>query len=243
AVLCLTIPSGALAADVPAAGEQVEQSLETKAAGDMPYLLYLPEAYGQDGGGKRWPVILFLHGRGESRGPLSKVQVWGPPRMAARGDDLPYIIISPQCPADTRWTAPDQQAGVLELLEHIEETFSTDEDRVYLTGLSMGGFGSWKLAADHPGRFAAVAPICGKGDPGDGEKLTGVPIWAFHGTEDRSVPFSGSLEMVEAIKKAGGNKVRFTSLEGIGHNSWSAAYATPELYSWFNRFTRSGNRK
>ena len=107
----------------------------------------------------------------------------------------------------------------------------------------MGGFGSWRLAADNPERFAAVAPICGKGDPSDGAKLTGVPIWAFHGTEDRSVPFSGSSEIVEAIKKAGGNTVRFTSLEGVGHNSWSAAYATPELYSWFNRSTRSGNRK
>ena len=139
--------------------------------------------------------------------------------------------------------APEQQAGVLELLAHIEKTYAADEDRIYLTGLSMGGFGSWRLAADHPGRFAAVAPICGKGNPADGEKLKSIPIWAFHGTEDGAVPFSASVEMVEAIKAAGGTKVRFTSLEGIGHNSWSAAYATPELYSWFEKFTRSGNKQ
>ncbi len=240
--VCLATSSAAVADEEPSAGKQVEQSLKTEAAGEVPYLLYLPKKYAEEGG-KKWPVMLFLHGRGESNGPLSIVKVWGPPRMAERGDDLPFIVVSPQCPSDSRWTAPEQQAGVLELLDHIEKTYSTDQDRVYLTGLSMGGFGSWRLAADQPQRFAAVAPICGKGDPADGEKLKSGPIWAFHGTEDRSVPFSASVEMVEAIQKAGGTLVRFTSLEGVGHNSWSAAYATPELYSWFKRFTRSGNQK
>ena len=225
-------------ADEPAAGKQVEMSLETEAAGAVPYLLYLPKEYGADGGGKQWPVMLFLHGRGESNGPLSTVKKWGPPRMAERGDDLPYIIVSPQCPRSSRWTATEQQAGLLELLAHVGKTYATDEERIYLTGLSMGGFGSWKLAADHPEKFAAVAPVCGRGNPDDAEKLKGIPVWAFHGTEDNAVPFSGSADIVAAIKKAGGTKVKFTSLEGVGHNSWSAAYATPELYSWFDSYTR-----
>ncbi len=242
-LIVFALSSQALAADEkPSAGNQVEQKLSTKAAGDVPYLLYLPKSYGEDGGGKKFPVMMFLHGRGESRGPLSIVKKWGPPRMVERGDDLPYIVVSPQCPASSRWTAPEQQAGVLELLAHIQKTYATDEDRVYLTGLSMGGYGSWKLAADHAEKFAAVAPICGRGNPADAEKLKSIPIWAFHGTDDKVVPASGTKDMVEAIRKAGGTKIKFTSLEGIGHNSWSSAYATPELYSWFNKFTRSGNQ-
>ena len=230
------------AAGEPAAGRQVEQAWQSKSAGKIPFLLYLPEGYGEDGGGKRWPVMLFLHGRGESRGPLSVVKKWGPPRLVERGEDLPYIVVSPQCPKESRWTADEQQAGVLELLEHIRKSYATDGDRVYLTGLSMGGFGSWKLAANHGEKFAAVAPICGIGDPADAEKLKSIPIWAFHGTEDKAVPFSGSKDVVDAIVRVGGKQVKFTSLEGVGHNSWSAAYATPELYSWFDSFTRSGRR-
>ena len=143
----------------------------------------------------------------------------------------------PQCPADQRWTSPDQVNAVLGLLSHISKNFPVDEKRIYLTGLSMGGYGSWKLAAEHGEIFAAVAPICGAGNPKDAEKLKGIPTWVFHGTEDRAVPYQRSLEMVEAIEKAGGKKLRFTTLQHVGHNSWSAAYATPELFEWFNRYT------
>ena len=114
-----------------------------------------------------------------------------------------------------------------------------DTGRFYLTGLSMGGYGSWKMAAENPGRFAAVSPICGKGDPANAEKLIDLPIWVFHGTEDKAVPYQHSVDMVEAIRNAGGEEVRFTTLKHIGHNSWSAAYATPELYDWFDRHKRA----
>ena len=221
----------------PSPGTQVEQAFKLASGKSVPYLLYLPEKYDEKST-KKWPVILFLHGRGESRGPLSIVAKWGPPRMAARGDNLPYIIISPQCPADQRWTTPEQVKAILNLLAHISKSFPADSRRIYLTGLSMGGYGSWKLAAEHGNLFAAVAPVCGAGNPEDAEKLKDIPVWAFHGTEDRAVPYQRSLEMVEAIQKAGGNKVRFTTLKHIGHNSWSAAYATPELFEWFNRYTR-----
>lgn len=228
-------------ADEPQPGQQVEMQLELDGGKAVGYLIYLPEDYQQEGD-KTWPLMLFLHGRGESNGPLSLVEKWGPPRMAARGDTLPYILVSPQCPRDESWSQEGQQAAVVALLDHVTKGLKVDTDKVYLTGLSMGGYGSWRLAADHPERFAAVAPICGGGNPEDADKLKSLPIWAWHGTEDRAVPFERSVQMVEAIRAAGGEKVRFTSLEGIGHNCWSAAYATPELYAWFDRQSASQNR-
>ena len=238
--LSLALPllsCAALHADTPAPGKQVELSHKVSDQQSVPYLLYRPKELDAKAD-KKWPVILFLHGRGESRGPLSIVAKWGPPRMAERGDNLPYIVISPQCPASSRWTADEQQAGVLNLLDHISEKYPVDTSRIYLTGLSMGGYGSWKLAADHGQRFAAVAPVCGRGNPADGGKLKDLPIWVFHGTEDRAVDYQHSVDMVEAIEKAGGKKVRFTSMKHVGHNCWSAAYATPELFQWFDKHRR-----
>ncbi|HUF63074.1 MAG TPA: alpha/beta hydrolase-fold protein [Verrucomicrobiales bacterium] len=237
-LLLFSMATGSIFGEDPAPGRQVEQSIDFEGGGSMGYLLWLPNDYGKEEG-RRWPVVLFLHGRGESYGPLSLVAKWGPPQMAARGDDLPYIIVSPQCPRESDWRREDQQKGVMTLLEDILEKYSGDADRVYLTGLSMGGYGSWRLAADHPDRFAAVIPICGGGNPEDGEKLVRVPIWVFHGTEDSAVPLRLSEEMVEAVRRAGGDRIRFTVLEHIGHNSWSAAYATPELYQWMEAQTRA----
>lgn len=181
---------------------------------------------------KKFALIFFLHGRGESNGPLSLVAKWGPPMMAARGDDLPYIIVSPQCPTEDWWSNETQLNRLTELLNHIAATFPIDEQKIYLTGLSMGGFGSWALAAKHPTRFAAVVPICGGGDPATAKHLIDIPIWAFHGDQDGAVPYSKSIEMVDAIKSAGGTKIRFTGMEHFGHNTWSAVYATPEVFQW-----------
>jgi predicted peptidase len=233
-LLCITTSSLAFA-EKPAPGTQVQQSFETSDGAAVPYLLYLPKDYQA---GKEFPLMLFLHGRGESHGPLDLVAKWGPPRMAARGDDLPFIVVSPQCPGADRWSSDQQQQRLSELLDEVVNKFAADKSRLYLTGLSMGGFGSWRMAADQPDRFAAVVPICGKGDPEHGEKLKDIPIWVFHGDQDKAVPFEHSVDMVEAIKQAGGTKVRFTTLEGIGHNSWSAAYATPELYGWMLQQSR-----
>lgn len=220
----------------PSPGKQVEQSFEASDGAQVAYLLYLPKDYDS---AKKSPLILFLHGRGESYGPLSLVAKWGPPRFAARGDELPYVLVSPQCPRNDSWSKPTQQKRLMELLDYILKTYSIDEEHICLTGLSMGGFGSWRLAADHPQRFSAVVPVCGGGDPADAENLKDLPIWVFHGGADRAVPFQRSVDMVEAIKKAGGGKIRFTSLEHIGHNCWSAAYATPELFDWIGRQTRT----
>ncbi len=242
-ILSLLLPAHSVtgraeSAEQPTAkpGAQVEQSLKTSDGGSIGYLLYLPANYDP---AEKFELILFLHGRGESYGDLQLVAKWGPPRFAARGDDLPYILVSPQCPGDDSWNKPTQQKRLVELLDHIQATYSVDEEHINLTGLSMGGYGSWRLAADHPGRFSAVAPVCGGGDPADAAALKDVPIWVFHGDQDRAVPFQRSVEMVEAIKAAGGTKIRFTSLEHIGHNCWSATYATPELFSWMRAQKRS----
>jgi predicted peptidase len=224
----------------PTPGKQVEQSLGTSDGASIPYLLYLPEAYSPSG--EPVPMILFLHGRGESDGPLSLVTKWGPPRRLAAGESMNYLVVSPQCPRESFWSADDQQQRLTELLAHIQKEFNVDKDRIILTGLSMGGFGTWRLAADHPDVFAAAAPVCGRGNPQDGAKLVKLPIWAWHGVEDRVVPVERSVEMVEAIKAAGGTKVRFTSLEHIGHASWQAAYQSSDLYQWFDRQKASQNR-
>lgn len=222
----------AATAQKPVPGKQVEMAFETSDSGPIEYLLYLPEDYDQK---DKLPLMLFLHGRGESDGPLSLVAKWGPPRRVARGDRMPYVIVSPQCPKTDNWSSSTQQQKLVELLESVVEKFKIDQDRIYLTGLSMGGFGSWKLASSHPKRFAAVVPICGGASGSRGESLKDVPIWAFHGDSDRVVPIKRTADIVDAIKEAGGTSIQFTTLEGVGHNSWSSAYATPDLYIWMNK--------
>ena len=220
-------------AESPEAGKQVEQRLDLGDGQFIDYLLYLPEDYDP---GKTAPFILFLHGRGESYGPLSLVKKWGPPRLVEESRKMPYIIASPQCPpSPDRWSDLRQQVKLVLLIRHLEKTLAIDKSRMYLTGLSMGGYGSWTMATHWPEKFAAVAPICGKGNPDEAEKLKEVPIWAWHGNKDEAVPLKHSRDMITAIRKAGGRRARLTVLEEIGHNSWSAAYASPELYSWFDK--------
>ncbi|MGK0154092.1 MAG: putative peptidase [Neolewinella sp.] len=223
----------------PAPGTQVEQSLKS-GSNSIDYHLYLPKDYRASG--EKVPLMLFLHGRGESNGPLSVVAKWGPPRRLAAGEQMKYIVVSPQCPPESFWSKDVQQTRLVTLLKHIRNTYNVDDDRIYLTGLSMGGFGTWQLAASHPDFFAAVAPICGRGDPDDAKKLRELPIWAWHGTEDTAVPFRHSVAMVDAIKAVGGTKIRFTSLEHIGHASWQAAYQSDDLYKWFDRHKASTNK-
>jgi predicted peptidase len=234
AILCgwLSVVAGAAE---PAGGKQVELSFKAKDSGEVPYLLYLPDEFESAKTGL--PIMLFLHGRGESDGPLSLVAKWGPPQLAADGDKLPFILVSPQCPREDSWSSETQQARLSELLDSVVEKYHADPNRIYLAGLSMGGSGSWRMAADHPDRFAAVVPICGRGDLEDAAKLKELPIWVFVGDQDRV--FEANVQMVDALRKAGSTRVRLTTLENIGHNSWSAAFASPDLYSWLLKQTRS----
>jgi predicted peptidase len=205
---------------------QVEKHFEKQitVTAKLDYLLFLPPEYGKSD--RSWPMILFLHGAGESGNDLEKVKVHGPPKIVETKPDFPFILVSPQSPG-RGWNTDVLCA----LLDEVLANHRVDPDRVYLTGLSMGGFGTWALAAAHPERFAAIAPICGGGNPSDAPKLAKLPIWVFHGAKDTLAPVKRSEEMVEAIKAAGGN-VRFTVYPDSGHDSWTATYNNPDFYQW-----------
>ena len=188
------------------------------------YLLSLPTDYGRSR--KSWPLVLFLHGAGESGSDLEKVKVHGPPKLVDAKGPFPFILVSPQSPG-RGWNSDVLNA----LLDTLIKQYRVDKDRVYLTGLSMGGYGTWALAAAHPEKFAAIAPICGGGNTSDAKKLAQLPIWVFHGAKDTTVPIKRSEEMVEAIKAAGGNP-KFTVYPEAGHDSWTATYDDPEFYRW-----------
>ena len=205
-------------------GKQQGESVEIKI--QVHYLLHLPKSYGVDKT-KKWPVIVFLHGSGERGSELNLVKFHGPPKLVEKDPEFPFIVVSPQCPAEQRWT-PFVLSG---MLDSVISKYSVDEDRIYLTGLSLGGFGTWDWAMYEPRRFAALVPICGKGEPRYAEKIKHIPAWVFHGAKDTGVPLSGSLDMVQALEKAGG-KPKFTVYPDAGHDSWTETYNNPELYKW-----------
>ncbi|MDF2720092.1 MAG: phospholipase/Carboxylesterase [Paenibacillus sp.] len=199
------------------------------------YLLHLPEQYGKQAGVK-WPLIVFLHGSGERGDDIEKVKIHGIPKIAERDPSFPFIALSPQCPKDSYWNI--EQDGVMALLDEIVTGYYVDTSRIYLSGLSMGGYGTWKLACDYPDRFAAIAPICGGGDPYRAKALKHTPVWAFHGAKDSVVSIGESEQMVERLKAGGGN-VRFTVYPDADHNSWTETYDNPELYEWMLRHSRT----
>jgi predicted peptidase len=198
----------------------------------LDYLLFLPEGYAKSD--QRWPLMLFLHGAGESGSDLAKVKVHGPPKIVETNRTFPFILVSPQSPG--RGWNPDTLNA---LLDDVIANYRVDKDRVYLTGLSMGGYGTWALAAAHPEKFAAIAPICGGGNPADAKRLAPIPTWVFHGAKDTTVPLKRSEEMVEAIKAANGN-VKLTVYPEAGHDSWTQTYENPALYQWFLQQKRGG---
>ena len=210
--------------------------------------------------GKRYPVVLFLHGAG-NRGDDNRRQLFGLPALMAQTrwrSKYPCYLIAPQCPKDTWWSGrrraaraareadePDDPLDiVLAILEEVLKSYPADPRRVYLTGVSMGGFGCWQLTARRPELFAAVVPVCGCGDVSQASRLIDVPIWAVHGNADRAVPARCSREMIEAITQAGGNP-NDSELEGVGHGSWTWAYddaneVIPWMFQQVN--TRIGSR-
>jgi predicted peptidase len=219
------LAAGLLAGPAPGKGQEEKKfEKEIKIKVKMNYLLFLPEGYGKKD--KKWPLLVFLHGAGETGTNLAKVKVHGPPKIVETKKDFPFIVVSPQAPR-FGWDVTTLNA----LLDDILAKYKVDKDRVYLTGLSMGGFGTWTWAAAHPGRFAAIVPICGGGDPSTAKKLKDLPIWVFHGAKDRVVPVARSRAMVKAVKDAGGDP-KLTIYPDAGHDSWTETYNNPELYKW-----------
>jgi len=215
-----------LKAPAPSPGQK-PQSMKRKITKTVTcdYLLYLPEGY--PAGQKKWPLMLFLHGAGERGDSLDLIKKHGPPKLADQGKKLPFIVVSPQCPLNEWWSVEVLDA----LLDDVASRVKADRDRIVVTGLSMGGFGTWNLATAYPDRFAAIAPICGGGNPLEAGKLRGVPVWVFHGAKDPVVPLKSSQDMVDALKACGGN-VRFTVYPDADHDSWTATYDNPEFWDW-----------
>ncbi len=202
----------------------------------LPYTVYLPRGYKSN---KQYPVLLFLHGAGEmgsdNTSHLNNINI----ALVSCSDILSEaIIICPQCPDSGWWSLYEgnEQKGYLaaakRLTDNLVKKYNGDKNRIYVTGLSMGGYGTWQLLEHYSDYFAAAAPICGWGNTNAGHILKDIPIWIFHGTADDTVSFSSSQQMYNAIIGSGGNKILFTKLQGVGHNAWTPAYSDRKLFSW-----------
>jgi len=201
-------------------------SKEIKITVSADYLLYLPKEYSESE--KYFPLVLFLHGSGERGTDIEKVEIHGLPKLIAEGKEFPFIVVSPQCPEEMFWSTDVLSA----LLDEIEANYRVDKNRIYVTGLSMGGHGTWSLALAEPNRFAAIAPVCGWSVPSVACTIKHLPIWVFHGAKDNVVPLSASEVMIERLKSCDG-KVKFTVYPEANHDSWTETYNNEELYKWF----------
>ncbi|MBN1265116.1 MAG: dienelactone hydrolase family protein [Anaerolineales bacterium] len=219
------------------AGKQIGQTHQN-AGRQLHYLLFLPRKYGVEDQ-QSWPLLMFLHGigeRGDSKRTLSRLKRYGPARMVEEDPEFPCVVVAPQCPSETYWAV---QLDLLDtLFDELQSTLHVDPDRIYLTGLSMGGYGCWHYALNYPDRCAAVVPIAGgfkhqsREIPDNICVLKDMPVWAFHGSADTVVLPYQTESLVEALK-ACGSFVRYSRLEGADHaQSWERAYADPQLWAW-----------
>ncbi len=221
-----------LSGNIEAADNQKPAKLSKAVTIEMDFLISLPDDYESK---KKWPLILFLHGAGERGDDLELVKFHGPPKLISNGQKFPFIVVSPQCPKEEWWHLKVDTLNML--LDEIEDKYNVDSERIYVTGLSMGGFGTWSLATRSPHRFAAIAPICGGGDRQFAKRLKHLPAWVFHGAKDTGVPPIRSTEMVDALKAAGGTP-KLTIYPEAKHDSWTATYDNPKLYEWFLQHKR-----
>lgn len=207
----------------------------------LPYRLLKPADYGSSQG--KHPLLLFLHGAGE-RGSDNRAQLkWGKQLMRAAARRGAFVLV-PQCPRGKKWVEVDWSAPAhempeepsepirltLEVLERLEKQYRIDPDRLYVMGLSMGGYGTWDLAQRLPEVFAAAVPICGGGDETKADRIRAA-VWAFHGDRDPAVPVQRTREMIAAMKAAGATP-KYTEYPGVGHDSWNRAFKEPELLNW-----------
>lgn len=201
------------------------------------FWLYLPDRYSRASKEAPMPLILYLHGSSRRGRDIEKVKANGMAALMDERNDFEFVVVSPQALSNHPWQRCWQPDDLILLLDHLLATYHIDPKRVYLTGLSMGGYGTWATIGKHPERFAAAAPICGGGDPAWAPDMGSLPIWAFHGDADSIVPVEHSREMVTAVEAAGGN-ARLTEYPGVGHDSYTRTYANPKLYEWFLKHKR-----
>lgn len=200
------------------------------------FWLYLPERY-EKNPKEKLPLIIYLHGSSRRGHDIEKVKANGLPPVLDKKSDFEFVVASPQALSNYRWQECWRPDDLVLLLDHLLSEYSIDPDRVYLTGLSMGGYGTWACIAKHSNRFAAAVPICGGGDPKWAPAMGDLPIWAFHGEDDYVVPIVRSEEMVEAVKRAGGN-AKLTRYPDTGHDSYTRTYANPKVFDWLAEHVR-----
>jgi predicted peptidase len=197
-------------------------------------LVQKPAGYDQDTA-KRWPLILFLHGSGERGDQVKNLYHAGLPLWVEHHKDFPFVVVSPQCPVGDIFNVWEVNA----VLDQALKDYRIDDRRVYLTGLSMGGYGTWMTACTFPDRFAAVVPIAGAAEPADILDLKDVPMWVFHGAKDINVPIDRDNRSVAALR-AIGSEVKYTVYPDLAHDCWTQTYANPELYQWLLQHQRGG---
>lgn len=207
----------------------IDAEQETVTTEKFSYYLYYPKDYDLKVN-EKFPLLLFLHGGGESGENLKEIKRNGPPKLIAEGKEFPFLILAPQNPYRKKWW---NTKALMQLLDTIVENNQIDKKRIYLTGLSRGGGAAWEMAVQYPEKFAALAVVCGMTPlPYAAWLDKNMPIWVFHGEDDKSIPISESETMVTKLKSMGYN-VRFTRYAGVGHDSWVRAYNTEGLYEWF----------
>ncbi len=206
----------------------------------LEYYTQLPKDYGKEPD-KKWPLIVFMHGAGERGGTLDDVKKINHsiPMVASTAKDFPFIAVSPLCPSLYPWK--NLPYSISNMIDELSAKYNIDEDRIYLTGLSLGGIGTWSIALQFPDMFAAIAPVCGSVDPDKVEKLKNLPIWAFHGAKDTIVPMDEEQKAVDVLKACGGN-IRYTVYPDVEHDAWNKAYPNMELYDWFLQHSRMKNK-
>lgn len=181
----------------------------------------------------KFPVIISLHGIGERGSDLRRLKAGGLPRILDGNNDFPFFVISPQCPANTEWYYDRTDLLIRKLVEEVLARYPVDRRRVYITGYSMGGIGTWDMGIRHPNLFAAAAPIAARGEEGwEVCAMTEIPVWAFHGDRDEVVPLSAGQRMVDQFRNCGG-EITFTIYSNTGHDAWTKTYSNPLLYEWF----------
>jgi predicted peptidase len=232
-VVCLVWGAGARGAESAGPGKQVPTATTVKVtsggeerAATLRYLLYLPSDYDAQGT-TQWPLVLFLHGSGERGDDIEKVKIHGPPKLVSQGKAYPFVLVSPQCPTGSRWNANELSM----LVDDLAKTYRIDRQRLYVTGLSMGGAGTWSLVSAYPGKFAAAMPLCGRGDLAAAEKLAKTPTWVLVGDKDRAETVQNCKDMAAALQKAGG-EVKLTVYPDLPHDCWTVTYANGEVYEW-----------
>ena len=195
----------------------------------LSYKVYLPENYNDVS--TTFPLVLFLHGVGERGDDLELVETHGLPKVIKSGERFPFITVAPQCPDQEWWSRAEMIKCLVHLVGIITKIYNVDDKKIYVTGLSMGWYGTIALVNERPDLFAAAIPVCGGVDFSDYSNLKGLPLWFFHGSDDDEHPASSSEKIYNALKNQN-NDVKLTIYEGVGHNSWDITYDNKEIYDW-----------